>query len=76
MHVYQKAEYAKAEAIIAKSEVASNVVTQFVEKEKIVYRDKVRTVTKELPVIINRPVYKNVCLDEDGADAFNTLMGN
>ncbi len=59
-----------------KVKVVELVVTEFVEKEKIVYRDKVKVVTKNLEKIVERPVYKNICLDKDGVDSFNALMGN
>lgn len=76
MHAYYKYDLAKIAHISAKAEGASAVAIEYRDLEKIVYRDRVKTVTKEIPVIVERPVYKNVCLDVDGVEAFNTLMGN
>ena len=59
-----------------KIEYVNKIVVEQVEVEKIVYKDKIKRIEKLVPEIIERPVYKNICLDEDGVSAFNTYMGN
>lgn len=56
------------------TEVVEKVVIQEVEKEKIVYRDRIQKIPIE--TIVEREVYKNVCLDGEGVDAINTYFGN
>lgn len=65
----------KTELAVANGKVdaVQKVVVPIVERDRIVYRDRVKTL--EVPKIVEREVYKNVCLDEDGLRAFNTLMG-
>lgn len=67
-----KAQLAAQEAKVV---TVTKVVQETVYKDRIEYRDRVRIVREKLPVIVDRPVYKNVCLDEDGVDAFNTFIG-
>lgn len=51
IEVYQKAEFEKAQLLEAKlSELKANE----------------RLVIREIPKIINRDVYRNVCIDDDG----------
>lgn len=59
-----------------KIEYVNKVVVEQVEVEKVVYKDRIKRIEKLVPEIIERPVYKNICLDEDGVSAFNTYMGN
>ena len=59
-----------------KIEYVNKIVVEQVEVEKVVYKDKIKRIEKLVPEIIERPVYKNICLDEDGVSAFNTYMGN
>ena len=67
------------EAKLAAKHAAITTVQQItmptVHTERIEYRDKIKKVEIEVPKIIDRPVYKNVCLDDDGVKAFNTYMG-
>lgn len=42
----------------------------FKAKEEIVYVDRVRTVTK----LVARPVYRNVCIDDDGLRLLNDAI--
>ena len=51
------------------------VVKEIAQQDRLVYQDKVKVVTQELPVLVDRPVYKNVCLDDDGVAMFNVLIG-
>ena len=46
---------------------ASDTQEKTREKERVVYR----TITKTVDRIIERPVYSNVCLDDDGILAIN-----
>ena len=56
--------------------VTANVITkEIVYQDRIVYQDKVKVVTDRIPFLVEKEVYKNVCLDEEGRAAFNTLMG-
>lgn len=52
------------------------VIKEIVYQDRTQYLDKVKVVKESVPFIVERPVYKNVCLDADGVKAFNTLMGH
>lgn len=41
------------------------------EKKKEVTRVKYVTITQEVEKLVDRPIYKNVCLDADGIKAIN-----
>ena len=41
------------------------------EKKKEVTRVKYVTITQEVEKIVDRPVYKNICLDDDGIKLIN-----
>ena len=41
------------------------------EKKKGVTRVKYVTITQEVEKIVDRPVYKNICLDDDGIKLIN-----
>jgi len=41
------------------------------EKKKEVTRVKYVTITQEVEKIVDRPVYKNICIDEDGIKLIN-----
>ena len=47
-------------------------VVKKVYEDRIVYKDRVETI--EVPKIIEKKVYHNVCLDDEGVDAFNKMM--
>lgn len=67
------------EAQLAAKHAAVTTVQQItmptVHTERIEYRDRVKKIEIEVPKLIDRPVYKNVCLDDDGVKTFNTYMG-
>jgi hypothetical protein len=54
---------------------ADRITKEIVYQDRIVYQDKVKVVTDRIPFLVEKEVYKNVCLDEEGRAAFNTLMG-
>lgn len=43
-----------------------------VYEDRIVYKDRIETI--EVPKIVEKKVYQNVCFDDEGVDAFNKLM--
>lgn len=51
-----------------------NQVSADYEQVKSEQRIKVETVTREVQKIIDRPVYNNVCLDDDGLQQLNSLI--
>lgn len=50
---------------------AVGIVAEEYEKEKAAQRVKYVTITKTVEKFIDRPVYQNTCLDQDGIDAVN-----
>lgn len=57
------------------NEVAEKVVIETIYEDRIKYVDRVKIVEKLVPQIVEREVYKNVCMDEDGLKVFNTYIG-
>ena len=57
------------------NEVVEKVVLETVYEDRIKYVDRVKTVEKLVPQVIEREVYKNICMDEDGLKVFNTYIG-
>ncbi len=51
------------------------VVLETIYEDRIKYVDRVKTVEKLVPQIVEREVYKNACMDEDGLKVFNTYIG-
>ncbi|WP_151778745.1 hypothetical protein [Acinetobacter bereziniae] len=51
-----------------------NKVSADYEQLKSEQRIKVETVTREVQKIIERPVYNNVCIDDDGLRNINSLI--
>lgn len=45
------------------------------EKDKTKNATRTRTITVEVDKIIDRPVYRNVCLDADGLQLINAAIG-
>lgn len=43
-----------------------------VYEDRIVYKDRIETI--EVPKIIEKKVYQNVCFDDEGVEAFNKFM--
>jgi len=79
-----KADVEKAEAVadaVAPYETAAkrqqekiNKVSADYEKLKSEQRVKNEVVIKEVQKIIERPVYRNICIDADGVSAINSLI--
>ena len=57
------------------NEVVEKVVIETIYEDHIKYVDRVKTVEKLVPQVIEREVYKTVCMDEDGVKIFNTYIG-
>lgn len=57
------------------NEVVEKVVLETIYEDRIKYVDRVKTVEKLVPQIVEREVYKNICMDEDGLKVFNTYIG-
>ena len=57
------------------NEVVEKVVLETIYEDRIKYVDRVKTVEKFVPQIVEREVYKNICMDEDGLKVFNTYIG-
>ncbi|CAM9410950.1 hypothetical protein [Acinetobacter bereziniae] len=53
-----------------------NKVSADYEQLKSEQRIKVETVTREVQKIIERPIYNNVCIDDDGLRNINSLIPN
>ena len=57
------------------NEVVEKVIIETIYEDRIKYVDRVKTVEKLVPQVIEREVYKNICMDEDGVKIFNTYIG-
>ena len=57
------------------NEVVEKVVLETIYEDRIKYVDRVKTVEKLVPQIVEREVYKDICMDEDGLKIFNTYIG-
>lgn len=57
------------------NEVVEKVVLETIYEDRIKYVDRVKTVEKLVPQILEREVYRNVCMDDDGVKTFNTYLG-
>lgn len=53
-----------------------NKVSADYEQLKSEQRVKVETVTREVQKIIERPVFNNICIDDDGLRIINSLITN
>ena len=62
-------------ALQAKQNVINKVSSDY-EAEKSKQKVRVETVTREVQKIIDRPVYSNVCIDDDGLQQLNSLITN
>jgi len=51
-----------------------NLVAQELEDTKKKRQENVRTITKTVEKIIDRPVYRNVCLEPDGLHVINSAI--
>ena len=57
------------------NEVVEKVVLETIYEDRIKYADRVKTIEKLVPQVIEREVYKNICMDDDGVKIFNTYIG-
>lgn len=69
----QEIEMKQLKALAEKQNVINQLSADY-EQVKSEQRIKVETVTREVQKIIDRPVYNNVCLDDDGVSAINSLI--
>ena len=69
----QEIEMKQLKALAEKQNVINQVSADY-EQVKSEQRIKVETVTREVQKIIDRPFYNNVCLDDDGVSAINSLI--
>ena len=69
----QEIEQKQLKALAEKQNLINQVSADY-EQVKSEQRIKVETVTREVQKIIDRPVYNNVCLDDDGVSAINSLI--
>ena len=53
------------------NEKRTSLVAEGLEKDKREIEIRYRTITKTVTKFIDRPVYKNTCLDQDGIAAIN-----
>ena len=57
------------------NKVVEKVVLETIYEDRIKYVDRVKTVEKLVPQVLEREVYRNVCMDDDGVKIFNTYLG-
>ncbi|NNP71234.1 hypothetical protein [Acinetobacter sp. Ac_5812] len=69
----QKIERAQVEAL-AKQQDKVNKVSADYEKLRSEQRTKVETVTRTVQKIVERPIYLNRCIDDDGLQQINSLI--
>lgn len=69
----QKIERAQVEAL-AKQQDKVNKVSADYEKLRSEQRAKVETVTRTVQKIVERPIYLNRCIDDDGLQQINNLI--
>ena len=53
------------------NEKRTTIAAEGLGKDKREIEIRYRTITKTVTKFIDRPVYKNICLDQDGIDAIN-----
>lgn len=69
----QKLKQKQIEALAIKQNKINKVSADY-EQIKSEQRVKVETVTREVQKIIERPIYQQSCLDDDGVSAINSLI--
>ena len=57
------------------NEVVEKVVIETIYEDRIKYGDRVKTIEKRVPQVIEREVYKNGCMDDEGVKIFNAYIG-
>ena len=69
----QKIKQQQIEALAIKQNKINKVSADY-EQIKSEQRVKVETVTRKVQKIIERPIYQQSCLDDDGVSAINSLI--
>ncbi|HCA4903544.1 TPA: hypothetical protein MW113_001041 [Acinetobacter baumannii] len=69
----QKIEKKNLEALAEKQNQINKVSADY-EKVKAEQNTKVETITREVQKIVERPVYKSSCIDDDGMQQLNELI--
>ena len=67
----EKARLEKEAEIRRNNEKRTSSAAEGLEQDKVKIEIRYRTITKTVTEFIDRPVYKNICLDQDGVDAIN-----
>lgn len=67
----EKARLEKEAEIRRNNEKRTSLAAEGLEQDKTRIEIRYRTITKTVTEFIDRPVYKNICLDQDGIDAIN-----
>lgn len=65
---------AEAEAQYQQKDAAYNAIAAEYEKAKSDSHVQTQVVTKRVTQIVNRPIYRNVCLDTDGLSVVNAAI--
>lgn len=60
--------------IIKKDDTGTKAAATGLEADKGKIEIRYRTITKTVTKFIDRPIYKNICLDQDGIDAINGVV--
>ena len=71
----QKLKNDQQKALIDKQNEVNKVSADY-EQLKSEQRVKVETVTREVQKIVTKPIYSNVCFDDTGVSAINSLITN
>ena len=56
------------------NEKRTSLAAEGLEKDKREIEIRYRIITKTVTEFVDRPIYKNVCLDQDGIDAINGVV--
>lgn len=65
---------AAIEATADKDDKGTKVAATGLESDKAKIEIRYRTITKTVTKFIDRPIYQNTCLDQDGIDAINGVQ--
>ena len=69
----QKIEKKNLETLAVKQNQINKVSADY-ERVKAEQSTKVETITREVQKIVERPIYKSSCIDDDGAYQINSLI--
>lgn len=73
MFQIQEIEHKQVKAL-AEAQNKVNEVSVDYEKLRLEQRINIETVTRDVQKIVERPVYKSVCIDDDGLQQINSLI--